>query len=79
MSQEIPIRLMPLEALERMTGITQSNWSKTLNGALLTERQIKRIANALGMSSSECYRQIEEARQERQLKKQAKKLNGVAV
>jgi hypothetical protein len=79
MTQEIPIRLMPLEALEKMTGITQSNWSKTLNGALLTERQIKRIAKALGLSSSECYRQIEEARQERQLKKQAKKLHEVSA
>lgn len=79
MTQEIPIRLMPLEALEKMTGITQSNWSKTLNGAMLTERQIKRIAKALGLSSTECYRQIEEARQERQLKKQAKKLSEVSV
>ena len=76
MSQEIPIRLMPLELLERKTGIAQSNWSRTLSGALLTERQIRRIAKALGMSNVECYRQIEEARQERLIKKQAKELMG---
>jgi K+-transporting ATPase c subunit len=77
MTTEIPIRLMPLELLERATGITQGNWSRTLNGALLTERQIRRIAQALEMSNAECYRQIEEARQERLLKKQAKKLSKV--
>jgi DNA-binding Lrp family transcriptional regulator len=78
MNQEIPIRLMPLEILEKATGITQSNWSRMLNGSMLTERQIKRIAKALNMTNAECYRQIEEARQERLLKKQAKKLSEVS-
>ena len=59
------LKAMSLTALERLTGIQRTAISRILNGSSISENTIRRFAIGLGVSKSEAYRQIEEARRER--------------
>lgn len=65
------LKSLSLAVLETKTGIAKARLSRIFNGEGISENTIKRIAGALGLPPAETYRQIEEIRCSKKIKKES--------